>query len=353
MVVGCSALGSHVIDHLARSGVGRLTLVDRDVVEETNLQRQTLYTERDVVNATPKAEAAAARVRAIDSRLVVYPVVEHLGTDNVIELLRGVDLVIDGLDNFPTRYLLNDACVREGVPWIYGGAVATGGMSMPILPPSNAGSSIARPSELVGPCLRCIFPEAPPPGSSPTCDTAGVLAPAIATVAGHQVTQAMKLIVGAFDAIDRSLVSWDLWSNTRSAMDLSRAARVDCPCCGGGEFVFLDSESEEQATTLCGRNSVQVVPARDRRREPLDLSVLSGRLAPHGEFEVVGSTLRGRIRGVEGESGDPVDLTVFPDGRAIIGGSTEPEFARSIYARFIGLNPPDPPHQPLQPEPIE
>ena len=165
---------------------------------------------------------------------MVYPVVEHLGTDNVIELLRGVDLVVDGLDNFPTRYLLNDACVREGVPWIYGGAVATGGMSMPILPPSNAGSSIARPSELVGPCLRCIFPEAPPPGSSPTCDTAGVLAPAIATVAGHQVTQAMKLIVGAFDAIDRSLVSWDLWSNTRSAMDLSRAARVDCPCCGGG-----------------------------------------------------------------------------------------------------------------------
>ena len=336
MVVGCGALGSHAIDQLARAGVGTLTIVDRDIVEETNLQRQTLYTEQDVANATPKAEAAARRVRAIDSRLVVYPVVEHLAADNIIELLHGVDLVIDGLDNFPTRYLINDACVREGVPWIYGGAVATGGMSMPILPDPREASSITWPADAVTPCLRCIFPEAPPPGSSPTCDTAGVLASAIATVASHQATQAIKLIVGCIDAIDRSLVSWDLWSNTRSAMDVSRARRSDCPCCGARSFPFLDAIGEEQATTLCGRNSVQIVPAPLARGETVDLQALAGRLAAHGEFAVVGSTLRGRIRGVEGESGDPVELTVFPDGRAIIGGSSEPEFARSIYARFIG-----------------
>ena len=328
LVVGCGALGSVAIDQLARAGVGTLTLVDRDIVETTNLQRQTLYVEGDVTAGTPKAEAAARRVRAIDSSLVAHPVVEHLGTDNVIELLRGVDLVVDGLDNFPTRYLLNDACVREGVPWIYGGAVATGGMSMPILPEGAA--------NIVTPCLRCVFPEAPPPGSTPTCDTAGVLAAAVATVASHQVAQAIKLLVGAVDALDRDLVSWELWSNQVRRMRLDEARRADCPCCGIRSFPHLEAASEEQAVTLCGRNAVQVVPGRHSGPVELDLPALSERLAPHGDFEVVAGTLRGRIDGLEGESGDPVELTVFPDGRAIIFGSIEPEFARSTYARFIG-----------------
>ena len=199
--------------------------------------------------------------------------------------------VIDGLDNFPTRYLLNDACVREGVPWIYGGAVATGGMSMPILPPSNAGSSIARPSELVGPCLRCIFPEAPPPGSSPTCDTAGVLAPAIATVAGHQVTQAMKLIVRSTPSIDR----WShgisgptpglRWTSPVPLGSTARAAEeVNCPS---------DSESRSRPRP-CAAGTRRVVPAGSSPGATRS-SVLSG-AEPHGEFEVVGSTLRGRIR---------------------------------------------------------
>ena len=249
LVAGCGALGSIAIDQLARAGVGTLTLVDRDVVELTNLQRQTLYTEKDVAAGAAKADAAARRVREIDSSLVVHPVVEHLGVDNVLELIQGVTLVIDGLDNFPTRYLLNDACVKQGIPLIYGGAVATGGMSMTIIPGET-------------PCLRCVFPEAPPPGSTPTCDTAGVLASAVNTVASHQVAQAIKLIVGARAVIDGDLVSWDLWSNESKRVDLTDARAESCPCCVLGEFTHLDSAGEEQATTLCGRNSVQIVPAR-------------------------------------------------------------------------------------------
>ena len=339
LVVGCGALGSVVTDQLARAGVGELTLLDRDVVEATNLQRQTLYIERDVTSGTPKAEAAARRVREIDGSLIVHPVVEHLGTENVIELLRGVDLVIDGLDNFPTRYLLNDACVREGVPWIYGGAVATGGMSMPILPTGRSAASardaaITWNEDASTPCLRCIFPEAPPPGSTPTCDTAGVLAAAVATVSSHQVAQAIKLMVGAIDALDRDLVSWDLWANTQRRMTLDSARRVDCPCCAQRLFPHLEAASEEQAVTLCGRNAVQIVPGGGS--VTLDLAELAQRLQPHGDFLLGNGTLRGTIRGLEGDSGEAVELMIFPDGRAIITGSPEPEFARSTYARFIG-----------------
>lgn len=341
LVAGCGALGSVAIDQLARAGVGTLTLVDRDVVEITNLQRQTLYVERDVEAGTPKAEAASRRVREIDGAIVAHAVVEHLGAENVLELMRGVDLVIDGLDNFPTRYLLNDACVQLGLPYVYGGAVGTGGMSMPILPvragDADSDQRITWTNEEATACLRCVFPEAPPPGSTPTCDTAGVLAAAVATVASHQVAQTIKLLVGALDALDRDLVSWDLWTNEVRRMALGSARREDCPCCGGRSFPFLEIDAEEQATTLCGRNSVQIVPAAARARTAtIDLAALSARLATHGEFQMAGGTLRGRIHGLEGEGGDPVDITVFDDGRAIVTGSTEPEFARSVYARFIG-----------------
>lgn len=341
LVAGCGALGSTAVDLLARAGVGTLTLVDRDIVETTNLQRQTLYIERDADAGVPKAEAAARRVREIDRSLVAHPVVEHLGPDNVSELLRGVDLVIDGLDNFPTRYLLNDACVRAGIPWIYGGAVATGGLSMPILPfrPDAAAGVRTRlewSNDVSTPCLRCIFPDAPPPGSAPTCDTAGVLASVVATVASHQVAQALKLMVGAHDALDRDLVSWDLWRNRQHRTGLADARRADCPCCAERRFPHLEPGSESQAVTLCGRNAVQIVPGDSGGRVGLDLEEIAGRLRSHGEFLVANGILRGTIEGVEGADGRPVELTLFPDGRAIVGGSTEPEHARSLYARFIG-----------------
>lgn len=324
LVVGCGALGSVAIDQLARAGVGTLTLVDRDVVELTNLQRQTLYVEQDVTSGAAKADAAARRIRAIDSSLVVHPIVEHLSAENVLELMKGVTLVIDGLDNFPTRYLLNDACVKMDVPLIYGGAVATTGMSMTIIPGTT-------------PCLRCVFPDAPPPGTTATCDTAGVLAAAVNTVASHQVTEAIKLIVGAHDALNRDLVSWDLWRNELRRMDVHEARRAECPCCGQREFPFLAADGGEQATTLCGRNAVQIVPAGGSQRAvSMDLEALAGRLAAHGSFALSGGLLMGTITGLEGEEGESIELTVFPDGRAIVRGSIEPEFARSVYARFVG-----------------
>ena len=320
LFVGCGALGSFAIDQLARAGVGTLTLVDRDVVEATNLQRQTLYVESDVRAGTPKAEAAASRVRAIDSSLRVHPVVEHFGPDNAEELLAGVDLVIDGLDNFPSRYLLNDACVRLGIPWIHGGAVGSTGTSMTVRPGLTA-------------CLRCLFPDPPPPGVTPTCDTAGVLAPVVATVASHQVMEALKLLLEDFEALDGGLRSWDSWRNLRSRMSLEGVRRGDCRCCVLGEHEFLESPAPS-AVSLCGRNAVQIIP--EVGSEALDLAALARRLQDHGEFSVVSGLLQGVLRDAAQVDGDSVELTVFPDGRAIVGGGSQPDFARGIYARYVG-----------------
>ena len=320
MVVGCGALGSFAIDQLARAGVGTLTLVDRDVVELTNLQRQTLFVESHVHEGTPKAVAAAERVRLIDSTLRTHPVVEHFDSDNALELLAGVDLVLDGLDNFPSRFLLNDACISAGVPWIHGGAVATTGTSMTILPG-------------VSPCLRCLVPELPAPGTTPTCDTAGVLAPVVGTVASHQVAEGLKLLVGARDALDHSLVSWDLWTNRTTRVPINEARSPECPCCVQRRFDFLDS-TVPTAVSLCGRNAVQIMP--EFPSDGIDLQELADRLSDHGEFQVVSGLLKGTLSDRSASTDHPVELTVFPDGRAIVGGDSKVEFARGIYARYVG-----------------
>ncbi|MEE2681928.1 MAG: ThiF family adenylyltransferase [Planctomycetota bacterium] len=319
MVVGCGALGSFAIDQLARAGVGMLTLVDRDVVELTNLQRQTLYVESHVRDGVPKAEAAADRVRAIDSSLKVYPVVEHFDSNNAVELLGRVDLVIDGLDNFPSRFLLNDACVSQEIPWIHGGAVGETGTSMTILPGKT-------------PCLRCLFPDPPAPGLTPTCDTAGVFAPIVATVASHQVSEAMKFLVGQHQALDHALVSWDLWRNRSNRLPLADARRPDCPCCRHARYEFLDS-TVPSAISLCGRDAVQIIPEVTGSR--LDLEILVDRLQPHGDFRIVSGLLKGTLSEDAGD-GRSIELTVFPDGRAIVGGGSPPDQARGIYARYIG-----------------
>ena len=320
MIVGCGALGSFAIDQLARAGIGTLTLVDRDVVELTNLQRQTLYVESHVRDGVAKAEAAADRVRAIDSSLKVHPVVEHFDSNNALELLRGVDLVIDGLDNFPSRFLLNDACVSRSVPWIHGGAVAETGTSMTILPGET-------------PCLRCLFPDPPAPGLTPTCDTAGVFAPIVATVASHQVSEALKLLVGRPQALDHSLVSWDLWRNRFTRLPLDASRRDDCPCCVDGRYDFLES-TVPSAISLCGRDAVQIIP--EVADCALDLQALADQLRPHGDFRVVSGLLKGTLSDASGGDDRPVELTVFPDGRAIVGGGTRLDHARGIYSRFIG-----------------
>ena len=350
LVVGCGALGTMIIDALARAGVGRLRLVDRDIVELTNLQRQVLFDEADVAEGIPKAEAARAKVARINSQVVVEAHVDDFNATNADRFAEGVDLVLDGLDNFETRYLVNDLAVARGLPYLYGGAVGTTGMSMPILPhprhrrgpgpgsgsgPGAGAQAIAWTAEQSTPCLRCVFPEAPPPGSSPTCDTAGVLGPAVAMIAAHQVTQALKLLTGHLDLIDRSLHSIDVWSNQTHSFDVGEARRTsECPCCVNGVFEYLEGGAGSSTTTLCGRNAVQIAPADGHT---LDLADMAARLAAHGTFTHNRYLLRGTFTTDRGRNGEPLELTLFANGRAIIKGTTEPQVARSLYAKYVGV----------------
>ncbi len=312
LLVGCGALGSVSADLLVRAGVGRLRLVDRDVVELTNLQRQVLYDESDV--GTPKATAARNRLEAVNSEVDVQAFIDDVDATNIGSLADDCDLIIDGLDNFETRYLLNDFSVSTGTPWIYGGAVGTTGMSAVMLPGDT-------------PCLRCIFPEPPATGTTPTCETAGVLGTVIHRVAAHQVTQAIKLLTGNGPAVDRTLQTFDVWSNTQHAM-ASGERRDDCPCCRHRSFAWLDGSRTTSTTLLCGRDAVQIKPPRDHDGVPL--KELADRLAAHGEFRCTADVLQGRF------TDEDIELTVFSNGRALVKGSQSPEHARSVYARYIG-----------------
>lgn len=311
LVVGCGALGSAAVDLLARSGVGRITVVDRDFVELSNLQRQLLFDEADAAAGTPKAVAAAAAVRRVNSDVVVEAVVADLTPDNVSALVDAADVVVDGTDNLETRYLINDACVKAHVPWIYGGAVGSTGMSMVVVPGETA-------------CFRCLFPVPAPAGSLATCESAGVLASTVVMVSAFQWTEAVKLLVGARDRLNLDLVYFDVWENER--VDSARAGRsAQCPCCAQGRFEFLEADLTSRTASLCGRNAVQVSPGRSVR---LDLNELAGRLDGLGRVTTTAFLLRLGIDGYE--------LTVFPDGRAIVKGTDEISVARSLYARYVG-----------------
>jgi adenylyltransferase/sulfurtransferase len=339
LVVGCGALGTVIVDLLARAGVGALTIVDRDVVEITNLQRQVLFDEADVEAGVPKAIAAEAKIARVNSQVDVRARVDDFNHRTAEGFVEGADLIMDGLDNFETRYLLNDLAVRRGLPYVYGGAVSTTGVSLVVLPHSAARAepsegAVTWTDEQATPCLRCVFPEAPPPGTSPTCDTAGVLATVVTTIAAHQVTQALKLLTGNVDAVDRGLLSIDVWTNETRRFDVAGARDAsDCPCCVGGEFPHLDGTGTSAATSLCGRNAVQIAP---RSVSSLDLADVAERLAPHGGFSHNDFLLRGTFHAERADDGTPLELTLFPNGRAIIKGSQKLETARSIYAKYIG-----------------
>lgn len=336
MLVGCGALGCVIADHLARAGVGTITIVDRDVVELTNLQRQTLYDERDAAEGLPKAQAARRRLAQINSSITIHAVVADFSPETAEAILRAPSpthrltvspsLLLDGTDNFETRYLLNDLAVKHAIPFVYGGAVGTRGMQMSVIPGRT-------------PCLRCVFPEPPPPGSTPTCDTAGVLAPAVAIVAACQAADAIKLMLGRADLIPPTLLEFDLWSTQRRRIDLTNHPRAgDCPCCGRREFAYLEGRHTSAAVTLCGRGATQITPAAGGSNgAPVDLRALASRLAPHGTFGVTDYLLRGTLDRERTPRGDAVSLTVFPDGRAIIRGAPTPEAARTIYARYVGV----------------
>ena len=344
LVVGCGALGSAVAESLARAGIGRLRLIDRDLVELTNLQRQVLFDERDVAEHLPKAEAARRRLQQINRDVEIEAHVADFNAGNANSLAADVDLVLDGLDNFETRYLLNDLAVRDGLPYLYAGAVGVTGMSLTILPHDDqrrgtGARRIAWSEAEATPCLRCLFPEPPAPGSTPTCDTAGVLAMAVQFAAQRQATEAIKLMLGRLDLLDRTLFSFDLWRNTWHRLHVEDAWQpASCPCCGQGRFTALDGDESGGTTTVCGRLAVQVNPPPGERVSDAEfLSRLAARLAPHGTFQTTPFLIRGTLDTIEHQNGTAlIGLTVFADGRAIIEGTDDAGQARSIYARYVG-----------------
>jgi adenylyltransferase/sulfurtransferase len=307
-LVGCGATGSALLGLLARAGVGYIRVIDRDYVEPSNLQRQTLFDEQDAADALPKAIAAARQVARFNSGIVIEPHVADLRPENVAELLRDVALVLDGTDNFETRYLINDFAVSTGLPWIYCAAVASYGVTLNVLPGETA-------------CLACIFPESPR-GTVETCDTSGILNSAVNALASIAATEAVKLLVGAREKLRRTLLSLDVWQNDHAEIGAAKP-RGDCRCCGRRDFVHLAGQGRPHIT-LCGRNSVQI----HERQRPVDFAEMETRLAAHGQVRHNEFVLKFWH--------EPYEMTLFPDGRAIIKGTTDTAVARSLYARFVG-----------------
>ncbi len=307
-LVGCGATGAAAAALLARAGVGTLTLIDRDYVEWSNLQRQVLFEESDAAEGLPKAEAARRRIARFSHATEVRAHVADLVPGNIHSLLQDAAIILDATDNFETRYLLNDYAVEQGKPWIYAGAIGATAATMNIFPAETA-------------CLACIFPE-PPGGVIDTCDTAGIVNAAVNLAASLQTAEAIKWITGDTSGMRRTLLSWDLWTGERSEVTVAHP-RADCAVCGRRQFVHLTGENRP-TITLCGRNAVQI----HEHRRPLDLAALEQRLRPQGTVQRTAMLLRfeqGKHR-----------ITVFPDGRAMIQGTTDAAVARSLYARFVG-----------------
>jgi len=312
-IIGVGATGSVLANHLTRAGVGHLRLVDRDFVELNNLQRQLLYDETDVTGMLPKAVAAAAKLRRINSEIEIEDVVADVTPANISGFVADADVVLDGADNFTTRYLINDICVKLGKPWIYCGVIATYGMTMTIRPG-------------VTPCLRCVVGELPAPGSVPTCDTAGILGPIVTLMGSIAATEAIKLLVGQ-GALNPGMIHVDLWDNSFDQFELG-GRRPDCPTCGQHAYPFLNAEIGTRTTVLCGRDAVQVSVVG---AQGLSLPDLATRLQAAGAETVQANfyLLRAQIEGHE--------FTVFSDGRAIIKGTADEAVAATLYARYVGI----------------
>jgi adenylyltransferase/sulfurtransferase len=311
---GCGALGTVLANVLVRAGVGHLRLVDRDFIETSNLQRQVLFDEHDVAESLPKAEAAARKLGAINSSVHVEPVVTDIDRTNIVRLCEDADLILDGTDNFEIRYLINDVAVKLNKPWVYGGCIGSHGQVMAILPGQT-------------PCLRCVIEEAPAPGETGTCETAGVLGPVVNIVASLQAVEAIKILTGNLDQVNRELTYIDIWENVHKRMKVAPLlGKVDCPCCQRRRFEWLEGQHGSQTTTLCGRNAVQVSHRTPGR---LNFEEMAGHL------EAMGGQVSYNRFLLKFTVGD-YELTVFPDGRAIIKGTSDVERARTLYAKYIG-----------------
>jgi adenylyltransferase/sulfurtransferase len=310
-LVGCGALGTAIASGLARAGVGHLKIIDRDYIELSNLQRQTLFDEEDIARGLPKAVAAAGKLRGINSEIYVEPLVTDLNPFNVERVLGDVDLVVDGTDNFEARFLINDACLKHGLPWVYGAAIATYGVTMSIVPGRTS-------------CLRCLLRDQPPPGTIPTCDTVGVLGAAASVIGALEVAQAFKLLLEGGEEFWGHLTQVDVWTGESLRVQVERDP--ECPACGLGRYEFLEAQEGSFVTSLCGREAVQVNVRGDAQ---LSLPQLAERLSPRGQVRFNEYMLRCEI--------DGYDIAVFPSGRAIIKGTADETLARTLYAKYIGL----------------
>ncbi|MBB3108305.1 adenylyltransferase/sulfurtransferase [Paenibacillus phyllosphaerae] len=314
-VVGLGALGSVAAQHLVRSGVGFVRIIDRDVLEWSNLQRQVLYTEDDVLRMLPKAEAAASRLQSMNSTVTIEPHVTDVTSSNAEELLSEVDLIVDGSDNFTVRYLINDVSLKHGIPWIYGGVVGSTGMTMNYIPGKT-------------PCFRCLFPNPPQSGAVDTCDTAGVISPAVDVVASLQSAEALKWLSGNAQAMRDTLLQLDLWHQQWMPLKVGNSHRDDCPACAKGHYEFLEQHTfEPAAVALCGRMTVQVTPG-----QPASLSFdeLEQRLGRIGEVERNPFLLKYR------RDAD-ITMVIFLNGRALIQGTEDPILAKRVYAELFSL----------------
>ncbi len=311
VIIGCGATGTVIANHLARTGVGRLTIVDRDFIELNNLQRQLLFDEQDLADNLPKAIAAERKLRAINSDIEVRGVVSDVNAENIEDLIEGATLVMDGSDNFETRYILNDACLKHNIPWIYTGAVSTYGMSQTIIPGQTA-------------CLRCLMRDIPPPGTTATCDTAGVVGPLVGAMAGISAAEAIKLIVGQGD-LNRGIIHFDVWYNSFEQFANS-GPQPDCPACRQRNFEFLNQEKGGQTVSLCGRDAVQI---RQPGAGKLSLAQLGDRLSEISDVTACNDyLLRFTV--------DNYEITLFADARAIIKGTQDESVARGLYAKYVG-----------------
>ena len=309
LVVGCGALGAAVASLLVRAGVGTVRLVDRDVVEASNLHRQILFDEADAAARLPKAEAAARKLRAMNRACRIEAHVADVTPRNVERLVAGMSVVVDGLDNFEARYLINDACVSASIPWVYGGVLGSVGVTMTVLPGD-------------GPCLRCVFPGPPAPGTLPACDTQGVIGPAPVAIGALEAVEACKILLGSGDA-RRELAYLDVWEGSLRTVRVTRSA--SCPACGERRFDFLASRAHSSAASLCGRNSVQITPAVEAK---IPLERLARDLSRAGTVTFNGFVLE--------FTADELELLLFPDGRAIVNGTADAEVARGFFAKYVG-----------------
>jgi len=311
VIVGMGALGAVLANHIVRAGIGHVRLIDRDFVEFSNLQRQMLYTEDDAKQSLPKAFAAAEHLRQANSEVHIEPIIADVSYKNAEVLLRDADIILDGTDNFAVRFLINDIAVKYGIPWVYGGAVASGGTTVVIVPGET-------------PCLRCLFREAPSPGTVATCDTSGVIGPIIHIIASFQATEALKILVGDTAHRSSKLIQIDVWDNRYHGIEVGDARQTDCPCCGERRFDYLNVETPD-VTVLCGRDTVQVTLSTE---DGLDLDKMEAKL------KTIGPTERNRFL-LRASVGD-CRLVLFADGRCLVQGTDDPALARSLVARYIG-----------------